>query len=96
MANGNRRQSWAALRAGAAALVLSSAGLSTQLHAQEIPEEELFDLGTLGGQRSGAFQTDIDGDTVLGYALTEENRVRLVIWRNGTITDITPEGALLA
>ncbi|MEZ5696141.1 MAG: autotransporter domain-containing protein [Sphingomonadaceae bacterium] len=96
MANGNRHQSRAALRAGAAALVLSSAGLSAQLHAQEIPEEELFDLGTLGGQLSGAFQTDADGSTVLGYAQTEDNTVRLVIWRNGAITDITPEGARLA
>lgn len=77
-------------------LSLALAGASSSAIAQEIPEEELFDLGTLGGLQSGAFQTNADGNIVLGYAQTADNTVRMVVWRNGTITDITPDGALLA
>lgn len=74
-----------------AALVIAASAHPAM--AQDIPEEETTDLGTLGGAQSGAFFTDADGSTVMGYAEGGDGTVRLVLWENGAIRDITPEGA---
>ncbi|WP_161956747.1 hypothetical protein [Sphingosinithalassobacter portus] len=62
------------------------------VHAQDVPEDALYDLGTLGGDRSIATQVNSDGSIVLGYAEDENGGVRMVLWKNGIVSDITLPG----
>lgn len=70
-----------------AALVPVAAG------AQDIPDEELVDLGTAGGDESVALQVNGDGSTVYGFAQDDSGAIRMVLWRNGVIEDITVPGS---
>lgn len=89
-----RSRTATALKAGVSTFAaLAIAASAHPAMAQDIPEEETTDLGTLGGAQSGAFFTDADGSTVMGYAEDEDGTVRLVLWENGAIRDITPDGA---
>ena len=74
-------------------LVLAGACLGAPAQAQSIPEEEIADLGSLGGDRSGAFGTNTNGSIVFGYAEQADGTISLVLWQDGTVQDITPAGA---
>lgn len=74
--------------------LLASFACAPIARAQAIAEEEMVDLGSLDGENSGAFGTNGDGSTVFGYAQLPDGTVRMVMWHNGTIRDITPDGAL--
>jgi|GEM_PF-5874858 len=73
---------------------LGVALLPVAAHAQDIPEEEMVDLGTLGGDRSIATQVNSNGSTVLGYAENAEGSVRMVLWQDGVASDITLPGVV--
>lgn len=62
--------------------------------AQDIPDEEISDLGTLGGGNSSAFGVSADGNIVFGYAEDEGGTIRLTLWQNGVARDVTPDGAV--
>ncbi|WP_158094324.1 hypothetical protein [Erythrobacter donghaensis] len=68
--------------------------------AQDIPDGEMTDLGTPGEGEFGAgtgvaVQVSDDGSTVMGFIRQPGGSVRLVIWRNGVLTDITPADGFL-
>ncbi|MCP5396764.1 MAG: hypothetical protein H6918_08535 [Sphingomonadaceae bacterium] len=73
--------------------MLASACVAVPAHGQSIPEEEITDLDSLGGDRSGAFGTNSNGSIVFGYAEQADGTIRLVLWRDGVVQDITPDGA---
>lgn len=73
---------------------LGAALLPVAAHAQDIAEEEIVDLGTLGGERSIATQVNSDGSIVFGYAQDDGGAVRMVLWQNGVANDITLPGVI--
>lgn len=75
-------------------MALGVALLPTGVQAQDIPEEEMVDLGALGGDRSIATKVNSDGSVVFGYAQNEAGAVRMVLWQNGVANDITLPGVV--
>ena len=75
-------------------MALSAALLPTGVQAQDIPEDEMIDLGDLGGDRSIATEVNSDGSVVFGYAQNEAGAARMVLWQNGVANDITLPGVV--
>lgn len=81
-------------------MACAAASLACPAVAQDIPDNEMTDLGTPGEGELGtgngiAVQVSDDGSAVIGFVQDSDGTVRLVIWRDGVRTDITPPDGFL-